>query len=196
MNLRRTIQIDGDLALVPLTRGYVAIIDAADVPLVDGSNWSSHITTSTVYAQRSKKTGGKREFIRMHRLILEVPSGMVIDHINGNGLDNRRSNLRIATVSQNLQNQRRNSANTSGFKGVAWCNRTGRWQSKIKLMQTQYHLGRYDTPEEAHAVYCEAARRLYGDFANPGEAWAEHQKISSDAGKKLRSVLAKVGIAK
>jgi len=103
----------------------------------------------------------------------EDPEGMVIDHINGDRLDNRIENLRTATYSQNSANAKRHSRNTSGLKGASkrikngrW---TGRWQASITYQRQQMHLGEFDTKEEAHAAYLEAARRLQGEFANCGK---------------------------
>jgi hypothetical protein len=102
----------------------------------------------------------------------EDPEGMVIDHINGDRLDNRIENLRTATYSQNSANAKRHSRNTSGLKGASkrfkngkW---TGRWQASITYQRKQINLGYFDTKEEAHAAYLEAARRLQGEFANCG----------------------------
>jgi len=103
----------------------------------------------------------------------EDPEGKVIDHINGDRLDNRIDNLRIATYSQNSANAKRHSRNTSGLKGASkvlkrgrW---TGRWQASITYQRRQIALGYFDTKEEAHAAYLEAARKLQGEFAHDGE---------------------------
>ena len=87
----------------------------------------------------------------------------VVDHINGNGLDNRKANLRIASATENGRNRRRHSNNTSGFKGVK--KDKGRWVANIGGSKNRIRLGSFETPEEAHAAYCEAANRLHGEFA-------------------------------
>ena len=101
----------------------------------------------------------------------EEPDGLV-DHINGDRLDNRIENLRLATHSQNGANAKRHSRNTSGYKGVSrvvkrgeW---TGRWQASITVRNKQMNLGAYATREDAHAAYLRAAQAHYGDFANSG----------------------------
>lgn len=103
----------------------------------------------------------------------EDPEGQLIDHINGNRLDNRIANLRIATYSQNSANAKRHSRNTSGLKGASKVLRngkwTGRWQSSITFQRKQMHLGSFGTKEEAHAAYVKAARELQGEFASDGE---------------------------
>ena len=87
-----------------------------------------------------------------------------IDHVDGDPANNRWANLREATNSQNLANSRRSRVNKSGFKGVS-LSRDGKWKVQIWADKTQHYLGLFDTKEEAHAAYSEAAKRLYGDFA-------------------------------
>jgi hypothetical protein len=107
--------------------------------------------------------------IHLHRAIMERMIGREltradeVDHINLNGLDNRRDNLRLATNSQNNMNVRRYRNNKSGFKGVHLAK--GRWRASIRLNYKLYHLGYFDTPEEAYGAYCEAAKERFGEFA-------------------------------
>lgn len=89
----------------------------------------------------------------------------VIDHRDGNPLNNRWSNLRLSTHSNNAANRRRPRSNTSGFKGVVFCPRTGKWRALISKDRRRYCLGRYATAEEAHAAYVAKARELFGKFA-------------------------------
>lgn len=95
----------------------------------------------------------------------EWPHGFLVDHRDGNGLNNRWLNLRRATFSQNVCNSKLGRSNTSGFKGVSFDRKSGRWHAQIMLDRKQKHLGRFPTPELAHAAYCHAAERLHGDFA-------------------------------
>ena len=105
-----------------------------------------------------------------HRLVFLYMDGDFpeeVDHINGVRDDNRWSNLRRATKAENRRNVGKKIVNTSGFKGVSFVERLGKYQARIWFHKT-IHLGLYDTPEEAHAAYCEAADRLHGDFSNHG----------------------------
>jgi hypothetical protein len=91
-----------------------------------------------------------------------------IDHINCNRSDNRIGNIREASHSQNNANRPRYKNNRSGFKGVAWHAKTGRWRAEIRLSRRSRHLGLFDTPEAAHSAYMDAASRLFGEFARAG----------------------------
>lgn len=113
--------------------------------------------------------GINRRLYRAHRLAWlyiygQWPEGD-LDHINTDKMDNRIANLRIATPSQSMGNVGKPKHNTSGLKGAYWDKRAGRWLSQIKHQRKQHHLGYFDTAEEAHAAYVEAATRLHGDFA-------------------------------
>ena len=162
----RPLRISGDCAHIPLTRGYEAVIDASDAHLVEGLNWHTQSGVNTVYATRTapKADGEKQKTIWMHRLIMSAPDGLEVDHIDGDGLNNRKSNLRIATRVENRQNSRRQNNNTSGYKGVCWHKGHSKWRAQIRLNNKRTHLGYFDCPKEAHAAYCEASVRLHGEF--------------------------------
>lgn len=161
----RPIRIEGDVAYITLTKGYEAVIDVCDAPLVGQYNWNANVDGGTVYAQRGAYADGVQKTTRMHRVLMGEPEGMEVDHRDGNGLNNRRSNLRIATKAQNQQNKGMAKRNSSGFKGVSWAKRERKWQAQIRLNNKNYTIGRYRTPEDAHAAYCEASTRLHGEFA-------------------------------
>lgn len=149
---------------IPLTRGLVALIDDADFDAVSAYKWyAAHRKGgATFYARR---TVNPSQTILMHRAILCAPSGVGVDHINCNGLDNRRSNLRLATSAQNAKNRGMHPGNTSGYKGVCWHPSANRWQAQIKVDGRNKYLGLFPTPVEAHAAYCAAAKELHGEFA-------------------------------
>lgn len=163
--VRRPIRIEGDLAVVPLTRGYEAIIDAADVALVSGYNWCALVTQSAVYALRAERQSGKLIRILLHRVILKAETGCLVDHIDGNGLNNSRVNLRPANYAENSRNAKCHRNSVSGFKGVSWHAARGKWRARISVGRKETHLGLFESAERAHDAYCEAASRLYGEFA-------------------------------
>lgn len=161
---RRAIRVEGALAIVPLTRGLEAILDAADAGLVVRGSWAALVTPhGHAYAQRSGSAGAPT--VLMHRLILAAQPGQIVDHIDGDGLNNRRSNLRLCTHRQNMCNQVVSRRNRLGIKGVSLDR--GRYKAKITTAERTIHLGSYDTPEEAKAAYMGAAKALFGEFARP-----------------------------
>lgn len=155
----RPILIEGNLAFIPLTKGYEAIIDAEDVPLVNGRNWRALVCPRATYAVAS---GVRTAYL--HRTIMGEPEGMEVDHRDGNGLNCRRENLRAASVAQNAMNRGAQSNNTSGFKGVTWHKKRKRWQAQIHLNRKQVFLGYFDDPVAAHGAYCAACVQLHGEF--------------------------------
>lgn len=148
--------------LIPLSKGKFAIVDAVDFDSLIRNSW--HVS-SNGYARGYVRRDGKKLFVYMHRFILGAPKGMCADHRNSNKLDNRRSNLRVTTYNGNSQNQRMKRNNTSGFKGVSFAKNYGKYKAAICIRSKHYNLGLFKTPEEAYAVYCEAATRLHGEFA-------------------------------
>ncbi|MFN7608169.1 MAG: HNH endonuclease [Ralstonia sp.] len=161
----RPIRIEGDVAYVPLTQGYEAVIDAVDIPLVAGFGWFAIVNGRTVYAARNVSlASGKRRMMGMHRMLMGDPTGVQIDHRDGNGLNNRKTNIRIATPAQNQHNQRRRRDNTSGLKGVTWHKASAKWQARVWSGGKRIYLGLFDTPEAAHDMYAEAVCRFHGEF--------------------------------
>lgn len=107
------------------------------------------------------------KIIRMHRVIMDVPKGLYIDHINHNTLDNRKSNLRICNRSQNNQNQIKRPGLTSRYKGVCWCERDNGWYAQIGINGKQINLGLFRDEALAAKTYDEKAKEYFGEFANP-----------------------------
>jgi hypothetical protein len=159
----RPIRIEGNVAYVPLTKGYEAIIDACDAPLVAGYNWCATVNRNTVYAARNEK----RRTVLMHAVFLPKRGGYCTDHIDGNGLNNCRSNLRYATTAQNAHNSAAFPKNKHGLVGVSWHKKRRKWVSLICVKGKRYNLGDYTTPEQANAAYLSARRRMCGTFAKP-----------------------------
>lgn len=149
---------------VMLSQGYVALIDEEDVQRLGHHNWLAKVTShGAVYAYRLDSEG---KIVFLHRDILMVgPNDSIVDHANGDTLDNRRVNLRLATSAQNAYNRRPVANCSSRFKGVRWVAERDKWRAEIHPNGTYKHLG-YFTCERAaaNAYNCEALRQ-YGKFA-------------------------------
>jgi len=148
---------------IELTQGKVALIDDEDWPLVSQHTWHAAKSSDLWYARTTKRKTRMRVF--MHRLIMNPPRGLDVDHINGDGLDNRKQNLRQATDSQNQQNRHRLSTNTSGYRGVTFHKKLNKWQAGIKKFGHSYYLGLHPTAESAALAYDLKAREIYGEGA-------------------------------
>jgi hypothetical protein len=150
---------------IPLTRGYETIVDddVADLTEMLGWDWCANVQpTGGIYVFRSITLEGLRFHIWLHRWILGITDRRLVDHRDRDGLHNWRTNLRIATRSQNAANSNVVRSNT-GFRGVYPNKR--RFMARIELNQKSIHLGTYDTPEEASQVYEAKRRELFGEFA-------------------------------
>lgn len=159
------IKVKGDLAFVALSNGMQSVIDAQDIQVIVGRRWYAELKGSgLVYARSAQWVAGSAKMVGLHNLL--IGGSHCVDHKNGDGLDNRRANLRSATFSENARNARLRKDNTTGFKGVKRVNQ--RWYAQIRLGAKRIHLGSFATPEEAHAAYAKAAARHFGDFANFG----------------------------
>jgi len=148
-------------------KGKFVLLDDEDYLILNRWKWCLHSN----YATRTQfigKVDGKQitKTIRMHQQILKPPKNKQIDHINGNKLDNRRSNLRFASVSQNSYNRGIQKNNTSGFKGVYWHKYKKKWQTYIQANKKLVYLGDYLDKFKAAKVYNKWAIKLHGEFAH------------------------------
>lgn len=141
---------------ISLTKGKIALVDDGDFEELNKHKWCF----DGQYAQRRENT----KAIRMHRVIIEIPAGMVIDHIDGNKLNNQRSNLRICTNAENTMN-RQSGFGASQYKGVALHKPTGKFRAYIRGHGRQIHLGLFEREEDAARAYDEAAKKHFGEFA-------------------------------
>ncbi len=157
---------------IPLTRGYVAIVDDIDADLLD-FKWcvQEYGKHKRPYAQRGVRLNQTILKKLMHRIILErilgrpIVKGECVDHIDGLSLNNRRSNLRVASKSQNASNRGAQSNNTSGVKGVHWRPDHNKWQACITIHKKFKHLGYFVDINDAARCYNEHAKMLFGEFA-------------------------------
>lgn len=147
---------------IQLTQGFAAIVDDEDFEFL--SQWSWCITRNG-YAKRGIMKGGVNDTIYMHRAVIGASADSDVDHANGNKLDNRKANLRIATVSQNGANSKTRICSETGFKGVVFNKKRRKFQAWITLNRRKKYLGQFSTPQEAHAAYSVAAKETFGEFA-------------------------------
>jgi hypothetical protein len=160
--------VEGDVAYIALQnrRGDTvseSIIDAADIDKARQYRWNQSIvrTGSASYAATSVMKGGKPTTLYLHRLIMDAAPGSEIDHINMNGMDNRRSNLRFVSRSQNIQNKVK--ANRHSRSGVKNCflTRSGTYLVRVRVDGVYHRLGTFKTVEEAESVASAARKRLH-----------------------------------
>jgi hypothetical protein len=150
------------MKLIPLTQGLFAMVDDEDYQEVIKSKWQAWKSQQTYYATRRPK--GK-ETSRMHRLIMGDIKNITYDHIDGNGLNNQKSNLRVATCMQNNQNRGKKINSKSKYKGVSWKQKEEKWYARAGGDKNRYSLGFYDTEEAAAKAYDKKAKELFGEFA-------------------------------
>lgn len=176
---------------IPLTKGKVALIDAADFDLVSRYKWRAFCSRGNWYAQTDlSRSGGRRKTVFMHRLLLGVDGNYKVDHRDGDGLNNRRKNIRCATEAQNQMN-RKARYGASRFKGVSYNAHTRMWLARIVYSQQTACLGHYVTDAMAGLAYDLAAERLFRTFANlnhPRDARSRLAIVRNEALAKLRQL--------
>jgi frataxin-like iron-binding protein CyaY len=150
---------------IPLTKGKYALVDKENFDELNEDNWCTSNERNNFYAVRKAKKGengwidgNNSKSIRMQRQILHAPDGMHVDHINGNTLDNRKSNLRIVTNRQNQQNK--HIFKTSKYPGVHWEDSRKKWHASIRINGKKTFLGRFDIEEDAYSAYKKAVESI------------------------------------
>lgn len=156
----------GDHYEIITTNGNI-IFDKEEKEKVDLLTWSTLKATNTKYAICCKKINGENKYIYFHRYILGLnESSMFVDHINHNGLDNRKCNLRIVTASENMMNQYKQKRKKSSiYKGVCFDKKKNLWESYIHKNNKKIFLGYFKNQKDAAIAYNEKAKILYGKYA-------------------------------
>lgn len=155
---RNEIECKGNIAYIQLTQGKYAIVDAHIVPVLSRMRWFARHDRNILWYASTHAWNNNQQ--HMHRVIWEhlngnIPDDMGIDHLNGNGLDNRVSNLRLANRNENMCNrkQRRLGLTVSKYPGVGYDRRVNKWSTKITIAGIHYALGYFDTEENAYHAY-------------------------------------------
>lgn len=159
---------------IMLTQGKTALVDDEDFGKLNQATWHAYLDGNRWSAQRSvwenkigiKKSEQKCTKILMHRVVMDAPVGMQVDHINGNTLDNRKENLRICTNQQNTCNRKNaNRNNKLGIKGVHWYKRNKKFIAQICINRKKINLGSYNVMGDADSAYRFAEEKYFGEFA-------------------------------
>lgn len=150
---------------IPLTQGRFAIVDDDVYEWASQYKWYVKRKRNAFYAARNTGIFPFQKTTYLHREIVNAPPEAQVDHANCDGLDCRRSNMRLATNAENNRNKITQSNNTSGYKGVSWHKGDRRWRSQIKVDGKAIFIGGYHTPEAAARAYDDAARLYHGEFA-------------------------------
>ncbi len=149
---------------IPLTQGKVAIVDGGDYERLSHFKWQAHKDQDGLwYACRTEYEPRKRRVL-MHRLIVDAPDRLYVDHRSHDTLDNRRDNLRIVDGSQSAFNRRHRRTSRSPYKGITFHRGSGMWRARIANIKGRISLGLFSTPEAAARAYDVAARHLHGEF--------------------------------
>lgn len=150
---------------IPLTQGKVAIVDDEDFEWLN--QWKWHVVSrSAMYAARSMWKGNRKKLnVRMHRMILSVKNGMIVDHINGDSLDNRKSNLRVCRHANNMRNRKPVKGSSSRFIGVHFHIPRKKWVASLSTGNKYYYLGIFKNEEDAARARDIKATEMFGEFA-------------------------------
>lgn len=150
---------------IKLTQGKCAIVDDEDYEILNAFRWYAWCYAGLWYAKRNFWVNGKCKTVYMHRKILNAQQGIEIDHRNGNGLDNRKENLRLCTHRQNMCNKKQpRKGNKLGIKGVYWNKECKKFRAKIQSNGKTIHLGLFNVLDDADIAYRRAELKYFGEF--------------------------------
>lgn len=150
---------------IELTQNQFALVDNSDFAELNKHKWCANKYGNRFYAVRNSKTvEGKKKTILMHVEIMKTPKGFDTDHIDIDGLNNQKKNLRICTRSQNGMNKKAYKTNRSGLKGVSWCKNQNKWKSRIAVDKKTIHLGYFESKENAYEAYCNACTKYHKEY--------------------------------
>jgi hypothetical protein len=157
---------------IPLSQGQYTLVDDGDFEWLSKRKWYASKDYNTFYALREVQKNYKSKNLLMHREIMKAPKGMQVDHIDGNGLNNQKSNLRLCTPAQNQRNRRLNKNNTSGYRGVCWFKDHAKWSAYFYIRRPddpkrskRIHIGFFDDPIEAAHAFDKAVIEQFDEFA-------------------------------
>jgi hypothetical protein len=151
---------------IQLTQGKVAIVDDEMFEFLNQWKWFASNKNGKFYVVRNITVSkNKQNSIFMHRFIMKPEKGFVIDHLDGNGLNNQKNNLRICTNSENLRNRKKNVNNKSGYKGVSLDKNLNKFRCKLYVNGQNIHIGMFIDPIDAAKAYNDAALKYHGEFA-------------------------------
>ncbi len=179
---------------IRLTQGKVAVVDAEDFEWLSKFKWHAHKRGRTWYARRTVESEGIQKTDFMHRAILAYHTRDLtvgeVDHINGDGLDNRKSNLQVISHAENIRKSRKQSNNTSGFRGVSWHKRDQVWCAFIEVDDARKYLGSFKSKISAAVAYDEAAKKYFGEFAKLNlPTLNSHQAKAEKSGRALDEIV-------
>jgi len=161
--LKNKYEVIGDTTVIYINykdKIYKTLIDTEDLDKVAQFNITWNLKVKVlIYVSANKRKNRVRSTLILHRLIMDAPKGMVVDHINHDTLDNRKGNLRIITDSQNNQNRKGKANSSSGILGVNWNKQAGKWQVAVKVNGKNKHIGLFDDIERARDASIRARER-------------------------------------